>query len=285
MLLLPALLLPGTGFAQEPGSILDNCQIVAYYGHPRTRQMGILGEYTVADLAGREGGLDYGRPNLKTLAAQYDAANGEKCVVPGFHIVYGTVWRGGEIGIIGEEYLMPYIEYAEREGMIVILDHQLGKYSVAASITRMLPYLRYQSVHLAIDPEWHTTRPALEIGSVTGDEINQAQALIQQYLDENGIPGKKLLIVHQFKQSMIRARDAVHADFPRVDLVHMADGYGPPAVKGAQYDRNAEATNLSLKGFKLFFQVPFRRWGYDRPRMTPEAVLLLQPAPVVIIYQ
>jgi hypothetical protein len=285
VILLSALPAPDRGFAEEPGSVLENCQIVAYYGHPATRQMGILGEYSVEDLVHREGGLSYARPNLRTLAAEYDAANGEKCAIPAFYIVFGTVWPGGEIGVIGEERLMPYIEVAEREGMVVILDHQLGRYSVTDAVAKTLPYLRYQSVHLAIDPEWHTARPALEVGSVTGHEVNEAQALIQQYMEEHQISGKKFLIVHQFRAGMIRDREVIRTDFSRVDLVHVADGFGSPAVKRAQYDRNAQAEHLPLKGFKLFFQVPFRRWGYDRPLLAPQDVLALEPSPAIIIYQ
>ena len=172
----------------------------------------------------------------------------------------------------------------QENDFLVILDHQLGKYTVAEAITEMLPYLKYECVHLAIDPEWHTTRPAEELGYVTGEQINTAQVLIQQYLEDNGISGKKILVVHQFNQAMIRGREEVHP-FERVDLIHDDDGFGSPSVKRGEYAANAAAENLPLKGIKLFFERPWRDWGYDNPLMTPEEVLALKPTPVLIIYQ
>lgn len=266
---------PATAKPSVEGSILESCQIVAFYGQPNTYKMGVLGEYPIEELV----------PKLLELTAQYDALNGEKCIIPAFHIVFGTVWPGGEIGILGEAKLMEYINYAEKHGMLIILDHQLGKYEVTEAVAKMLPYLKFKSVHLAIDPEWHTDKPAIEIGHVTGEEINAAQALIQAYLEENGIPGKKILIVHQFTPVMIRNREAIRTDFSRIDLVHDADGFGSPAVKRGEYAYNAKAENMPLKGFKLFFQRPWRNWGYDNPLLTPAEVLALEPKPVLIIYQ
>ncbi len=255
-------------------SVLDDNQIVSFYGHPSTPKLGILGEHSVEELADR----------LRKMASEYDAINGEKGVTPAFHIIYGTVWPRGEVGILSEEKLMEYINYAEENDFLVILDHQLGKYTVAEAITEMLPYLKYECVHLAIDPEWHTTRPAEELGYVTGEQINTAQVLIQQYLEDNGISGKKILVVHQFNQAMIRGREEVHP-FERVDLIHDDDGFGSPSVKRGEYAANAAAENLPLKGIKLFFERPWRDWGYDNPLMTPEEVLALKPTPVLIIYQ
>jgi hypothetical protein len=81
--------------------------------------------------------------------------------------------------------------------MLVFVDHQIGKHSVKESMERILPFLRYPNVHLAIDPEWRTLKPMKEIGSITAEELNQAQRIMQDYMVANGISGIRMLVVHQ----------------------------------------------------------------------------------------
>jgi hypothetical protein len=258
----------------EKSLIKDN-QIILYYGFPGVKEMGILGEHSVEELAVR----------LKKLAAEYDNLNGDKGVIPAFHLIFGTVWPKGEIGIIQNTKLQKYIDFAEQNGFLVFIDHQLGKYSVEYAVNLLLPYLKYKSVHLAIDPEWHTLTPGEKLGQITGADVNLAQQLMQDYMEKNNIPDKKMLVVHQFNHKMISGRDAVRSDFSRVDLIHNADGFGNPAVKLDSYKMNKQATNMPNKGFKLFYRTPLRNWGTDSPLMTPADVLCLDPQPVFIMYQ
>lgn len=255
-------------------SVLASNQIVAYYGHPYSSLMGILGEYSAEELVGL----------LKDKAGAYDVLNGPRGVISAFHIVFGTVQPRGLIGVIDEETLLRYIELARQNNMLVILDHQIGRGTVAEAVSQMLSYLKYDNVHLAIDPEWHTPVPMEEIGDISGYDVNEAQRLMQQYLIDHNIPGKKILIVHQFAPIMITEREVISADYLRVDLVHDMDGFGHPITKNYHYEYNKLATNMPLKGFKLFY-AGARAWGYDNPLMTPSEVLALDPAPVVIIYQ
>lgn len=249
--------------------------IVAFYGHPDSRQMGILGRFSKEVLDEK----------LTSLAAEYDAANGDRGVVRAFYLIYGTVWPEGEIGIMSEKKLKEYIDYAADHDMIVFIDHQIGRYDPVASLKRMLPWLSYPNVHLALDPEWRTTRPMHEIGYVTGDELNGAQQAMDEYMERNEIEGERLMVVHQFKAKMIAARSRVRSDFGRVRLIHCADGFGTPAQKRAAYRYNAEATNIPLKGFKLFYNFGIRGAGYDNPLLTPAEVCSLSPHPALIIYQ
>jgi hypothetical protein len=84
---------------------------------------------------------------------------------------------------------------------------------------------------------------------------------------------------------MIRQRDVVETSFDRVTLVHTADGFGSPALKRHSYGHNARATNIPVKGFKLFFESKVPGAGWDVPLMLPEEVLALDPLPLVIMYQ
>jgi len=149
----------------------------------------------------------------------------------------------------------------------------------------MLPYLKYPNVHLALDPEWRTLKPLIEIGSVTADEINRAQQVMEDYIIQNNIPGERMLVIHQFNYIMIKNRGAVKADFSRVRLVHCADGFGHPGMKRDSYAYNALAENIPVKGFKLFYNFGIPGAGYDDPLMTPKQVYELVPRPYVIMYQ
>ncbi len=252
-----------------------NTDIVSFYGHPSSKRMGILGEYPKDKLAGL----------LSGYAQLFDAANGDRDVVPAFHLIYGTCWPEGEIGYLSSAVVDEYVRFAAERGMLVFLDHQIGKYTVEESVRRLLPFLRYPNVHLALDPEWRTLSPMKEIGSVTAGEINRAQELIQAYLVEHGLPGVRMLVVHQFTEKMIQDRSRVRADLDRVLPVHVMDGFGNPALKRNSYAQNAKAGNLPLKGFKLFFKSGYPGAGFDEPLMTPREVLGLAPAPVLIMYQ
>ncbi|MDR0998455.1 MAG: hypothetical protein LBL70_05250 [Treponema sp.] len=256
-------------------SPLLNNDILAFYGHPNSRNMGILGRYPIEELDTR----------LGTLAKEYAAVNGGRGVRKAFYIIYGTVWPEGEIGILGEPTLLRYIEYALAHDILIFLDHQIGRYDPVKSLERMLPYLRYPNVHLALDPEWRTAKPMKEIGSVTADEINRAQQAMEEYLVANKLPGERMLVIHQFKPWMINSRPQVLSNFSRVRLIHCADGFGNPNQKRVAYASNAEALNIPVKAFKLFYNFNIPGAGYDSPLLSPEEVYTLNPRPYVIMYQ
>jgi len=255
-------------------SILLNNDILAFYGHPKSRNMGILGRHTKEEL----------NVKLSDLATEYKTAGGRN-IIKAFYIIFGTVWPGGDIGIIQDSVLSEYIEYALENDILIFIDHQIGKYTPADGIKRMLPWLKYPNVHLALDPEWRTTKPMQEIGRVTADEINQVQRLMEDYMIENQIPGERLLVIHQFNHIMISNRDKVLSNFQKVRLVHCADGFGPPSMKRSAYAFNALAANIPIKSFKLFYNSGIPGAGYDNPLMTPKEVVELKPRPYIIMYQ
>ncbi len=259
----------------ERQPLLAGNQVLAFYGKPGAASMGILGEYPKEQLA----------PLLEAYARLYDEANGDLGIVPAFYLIYGTVWPEGEIGLLNRSVIEAYIEFAAERGWQVFLDHQLGKYDVESSVRSMLPFLAYPNVHLAIDPEWRTLKPMKEIGYITGAELNAAQKLVDDYLRDNGLPGVRMLMVHQFKPTMIIDAASVRADFDRVVLVHTADGFGSPSLKKNTYAGNARSLNMPVKGFKLFFESKVAGAGWDKPLMRPEEVLALDPMPLVVMYQ
>ena len=259
---------------RPPESLLLNNDILAFYGHPRSKNMGILGRYTKEEL----------NTKLNDLAAEYQAAGG-KNVCKAFYIIFGTVWPGGDIGIIQESLLKEYIDFAQENNILIFLDHQIGRFTPADSIKSMLPWLKYSNVHLALDPEWRTTKPMQEIGTVSAEEINQVQQIMEDYMVQNQIPGERLLVIHQFNYRMISNREKVNSGFTKVRLVHCADGFGNPQIKRATYAYNAQAVNIPVKGFKLFYNFDIPGAGYDSPLLSPKEVLSLNPRPYIVMYQ
>jgi len=256
-------------------SVLMNDDVLAFYGSPLSKRMGILGVHPIPELD----------RILGEWAVKYDQVNGDRGVRKAFYIIYGMAWPEGEIGLLRESRLLEYIEYAAANDILVFVDHQIGRYSVGEATKQLLPFLRYPNVHLALDPEWRTTKPMVEIGSVSAEEINDAQRMMQDYLIENGLPGERMLVIHQFNYKMIGGRERVQANFPRVRLIHCADGFGPPAVKKVAYNFNAQAPNIPVKGFKLFFNSGVPGTGFDEPLMRPEDVVSLEPRPYLVMYQ
>ena len=256
-------------------SVLLNNDVFALYGKPNAYTMGIIGQYSLENI----------EPVMDKFIKMYDEANKERGIIPAFYLIYGTCWPGGEIGILSNSVTRKYIEFAAERGWYVYLDHQIGKYSVEQAMNKILPFLKYPNVHLALDPEWHTTKPMEVIGSVTADEINKAQEMMDKYIKENNISGRRMLVIHQFNAIMIKNRQNVKTAFDRVQLIHCADGFGSPNLKKESYAFNAFAKNIPLKSFKLFLKTTVQGAGYDWPLMKPEEVFALNPRPYLIMYQ
>ncbi|MHC6201663.1 hypothetical protein ACYULU_00520 [Breznakiellaceae bacterium SP9] len=260
---------------EQKRSMLLNNDILAFYGHPNSVNMGILGRFTKEELLAK----------LKTLAAEYEQTENGKHVILAFYLIYGTVWPKGEIGIMSDALAQEWIDFAAEHDMLVFLDHQIGKYTPLQALDAMLPFLKNPNVHLALDPEWRTTKPMVEFGQVSGDEINNVNKAMERYMITNDIPGERFLVIHQFHTNMISNRAKIADNSERIRLVHCMDGIGRPQLKKDTYAFNALARNLPVKSFKLFYNFEIPGAGYDKPILLPEEVLKLNPRPYIIMYQ
>ena len=254
--------------------LLPEYRIVAYYGHPHDPAMGIVGEYEIKQLT----------EILREEAANYAAADPSRPVIPALEVIATVAQRepgsdGTYILDTDMETLTTYIDFAAEEGMLVILDLQIGRGTVANEIDKVRDLLTRPNVHLAIDPEFAVAEgeiPGEYIGSVTADSITYAQEVLAEIAATHGIP-PKILIVHQFREDMIQGKDQL-APVPGVQLVIDADGYGAPELKTAVYNFLVRNELIEFGGVKLFYR-------QDMPLMTPQEILALVPAPDVIIYQ
>jgi len=171
------------------------------------------------------------------------------------------------------------VRLTEQRHMLLFLDLQIGRSSVEAELRKVLPYLRYPNVHLALDPEFavgSSQVPGRSIGSLHAADVDDAQAVLQQLVATENLP-PKLLIVHQFLDSMVRDGNDIRR-YPGVELIIDMDGFGPADVKKVKYERYAGRPYAAYAGIKLFLQ-------HDPDLMSAEAELALQPTPAVVIYQ
>jgi hypothetical protein len=250
--------------------------LVAYYGHPNSRFMGIVGRHSLPELV-----------ELVTATAQsYQEILPDYRVIPAIYLIYGTVQPEGRIGFMSDAMVNRYIDYAKDHGVHIILDHQIGRYTLQQTMDRLLPYLVHPHVHLAVDFEWRTERPMQEIGFVRGEELTWMQQYMSDFLVRNNLPNTRFLIFHQFKSHMVRNHPAILVGFPQVELVHSTSGWGSPEEKRSTHAYNATVTQIPTKAFKLWYFYSDRPGiHFDNPLMTPQEVVDLIPQPRIIMYQ
>ena len=270
LMLVPALF-SNPSFAQQAAYSGDEL-IVGYYGRPNDKSLGVLGQYSIEELT----------PLIQAKADEYDKINGDQKVIPAYHLIYGLAT--GDPGRkkdyllpLSEAKLMKYINAAEDNGFLVFIDTQLGAETPVEAITPVLKYLKYSSVHLAVDPEFEVNGldipPGRKIGHISGEQINQVQSAMIDYMNENNISEKKILMVHSFTEGMVTDKDKVKVN-KEIDLLMNLDGHGSPSLKIKVYNDlyTARIASNIPGGFKLFFKE-------DKPSiMTPQQALGLESA-------
>ncbi len=264
-----SILFSAAGFSADKAEQLPTRDeiIVAYYGRPGVSSLGVLGQYSLETLM----------PKIKAKAAEYTKVTGNQNIVPAFDIIYGLAaadpGRDKDYIIpLLDDKLMKYINAANANGFAVFIDLQLGKMTPAEAVKPVLKYLKYKNVHIAIDPEFEvhglSVAPGKLVGHITGDEVNQVQSAMTDYLNENGIQEEKILVVHMFRGSMIQDKKSIK-HYEKIKLIMNLDGHGSPKLKVSIYN-NLYTESVAAKvagGFKLFFQE-------DKPSlMTPKQVL------------
>jgi hypothetical protein len=265
-----------TGPAVLPGSLLPANRIVAYYGNPYSKRMGILGELPPEVML----------EHLERTAAKWAAADTATPVRPALHLIV-TVAQGkpGSDGRYRMRHTAATIDkvagWAERKGWLLFLDIQVGQSTVEAELPRLLPWLARPYVHLALDPEFSMKDgliPGRKIGTMDAAEVNYASGVLARLVDSLQLP-PKVLVVHRFTESMLTNASRIRLD-PRVQVVIDMDGFGTKALKRAIYKYVVIEEPVQFTGFKLFTKA-----RNDRPMMSPEDVLRLSPQPLYIQYQ
>ena len=264
--------------APLPGSVLPGKRILAYYGNPLSKRMGILGEIPPEQMLAR----------LDRETAAWNAADPAHPVQPALQLI-ASVAQGdaGKDGMYRYRVVPALIEkvygWAHARNALLFLDVQIGKSTLTDEITPLLPYLQRPDVHLGLDPEFAMTKgglPGKRVGTLDARHINQAVDLLADLVTRYHLP-PKVLVVHRFTGPMLTNAREIKRD-PRVQIVMNMDGWGPPYGKRATWSRFIYPYPVQYTGFKLFYHNDTKQ---GHKLMTPADVLELRPKPLYIQYQ
>ena len=261
-----------------PGSILPQKRIVAFYGNPLSKKMGILGELPPDQMLAR---FD------KEIAA-WTKADPTHPVQPALHLItvvaQGSPGKDGKYRMRMTDSLVNMVYgWAQKRNAIMFLDVQVGQSTVQQELPRLVPFLQRPNVMLAIDPEFSMkdgSPPGKKIGTMSSADVNYAINLLANLVTQYHLP-PKILIVHRFTRRMLTDSKGIKLD-PRVQVVINMDGWGQPWLKYDSYRAYVEAEPVEYTGFKLFYHNDTKKGD---PLLTPAEVLMLNPKPLYIQYQ
>jgi hypothetical protein len=263
------------------GALLPNRRIVAYYGNPHSKKMGVLGEYPEQQMLSM----------LDKTVQQWRAADPSMPVIPAIHLV-SVVAQGaaGPDGMWRRRESAQTIEQAygwakSRKGLLFV-DIQAGHSTLQAELPLLLKYLERPDVHLGVDPEFYMhykregVRPSAKVGQMMASDVNYVIQTLDRLVAEKKLP-PKILVVHRFRADMVPDAENIRPT-PRVQVVMDMDGWGPPWLKFDSYRDYIVTHPVQFTGFKLFYHNDTRKGD---ALLTPAEVLFLLPRPLYIQYQ
>lgn len=262
--------LPGGGHL-----IFDGKRYIALYGSPLSAALGVLGEQ----------GLEATIERAANTAAPYRELTEDE-VVPSLEIIVTVASGGaGEDGNYSNEWpaedFIPYVEAAQAAGQYVVIDFQPGRSDFLSQVKQYEKLLAYPNVGVGLDPEWRLgpdELPLTRIGHVEADEVNQVITYLADYVRDNALP-QKALVLHQFQIQMLRDREKIDLSRPELAVVVHADGQGPQAQKSATWAALHKDASADLHwGWKNFYDE-------DHPMRTPEQTYQVIPLPDFVSYQ
>lgn len=205
---------------------------------------------------------------------------------------------------VDPDTIQAYADFCQSHHLLLFLDLNIGLAPVMEEVNYFLPYLeKYTFAHMAIDPEWmfprHDGIPGVNLSNVRASDLNPIIQAVAELPMKYHVP-RKILIIHQYRPSgdgTANPHDAGQAEIAdkqnllfdtRVDVVIHVDsvgGYvGDRADKIQQYTNWVKGdmqkySNFQYGGFKLFYHIESKT-----RLMTPQEVLALDPAPLVVTY-
>ena len=270
-----------TGPAPLAGALLPGHRIVAYYGNPNSRKMGVLGEYPEQQMLSM----------LDETVAMWRKADPSTPVLPAIHLV--TVVAQGSAGpdrawrrrenpqIIEQAY-----RWAQSRKGLFFVDVQTGHSTLQQELPPLLKYLERPDVHLGIDPEFHMhhtragIRPSVKVGQMMASDVNYVIDTLDTLVREKNLP-PKVLVVHRFRADMLPDAQNIKPKAGVQVVIHM-DGWGPAWLKFDSYKDYVVQHPVAFTGFKLFYRNDTKT---GEPLLTPGEVLGLLPRPLYVQYQ
>lgn len=206
--------LPGGGqlvFGTEEAPL----RYVSLYGSIQTDKLGPLGEQDAAATMQR---------TIREAAAFTTAWDTQ--VVPAVEILvtvagekpgasgkYSHMWPAADIE--------PWIEQAERDGVLVLLTFQPGRYSFPEQVHEYASLLAHPNVGVRLEPRWRyetAARANGRSGAVDAGEVNDVVSYLSEVVASHDLP-QKVVAISQSSPGQVRNRGTLITDDPRVPLL------------------------------------------------------------------
>lgn len=267
---------PVKGPEPLPGSILPAKRIIAFYGNPLSKGMGILGAFEHEDMLRK----------LDAEVAAWNRLDPATPVQPALHLI-ALVANGhpGGNGLYRTRHDSALIErvygWAKSRDALLFIDLQVGRSTLQNELPWIEKFLVRPDVHLGIDPEFSMKNggvPGQRVGTYDAADINFASRFLANLVEKHGLP-PKILVVHRFTPGGVTNTRKIVLD-PRVQIVMHMDGFGAPWVKRDTYWRDIKREPVQFTGWKQF-----TRLRNDRPPTPRGEILRLWPVPLYIQLQ
>ena len=267
---------PVKGPTPLPGSILPARRIIAFYGNPLSKRMGILGEFASDDMLGK----------LDAEIAAWNRIDPEHPAQPALHlIVLVADAQPGSSGKYRTRHDSAMVErvygWAQSRKALLFLDLQVGQSTLQYELPWIEKFLKRPDVHLGIDPEFSMKGggiPGKRIGTYDAADINYAILFLAGLVEKHKLP-PKILVVHRFTPGGVTNTKKITLD-PRVQVVMHMDGFGPAWMKRDTYWRDIKREPVQFTGWKQFTKAK-----NDRPPTPRGEILRLWPVPLYIQIQ
>lgn len=268
---------PVAGPTPLPGAILPHRRIIAYYGNPLSRRMGLLGEFPPDEMLRR----------LDQEVAEWRRLDPKTPVQPALHLVavvaQAAPGRDGRYRARMDSALVERVYgWARSRDALMFVDVQVGLSTLERELPALERFLKRPDVHLGIDPEFSMkdgrTPPGKKIGTYDAADINYATDFLAGLVTKYQLP-PKILVVHRFTQSGVTNYKKIRLD-PRVQIVMEMDGFGEPWLKRDSFHRYIKKEPVQFVGWKQF-----TKKKNDNPPTPREEILRLYPVPVYVQLQ
>jgi hypothetical protein len=270
-----------TGPAPIAGALLPKNRIIAYYGNPHSKKMGVIGEYPEQQMLAM---LD------RTVAA-WKAADPKTPIIPAIHLVSvvaqgapgsDRMWRRRET----PQMIERTYNWAKSKKGVLFLDIQASHSTLQQELPPLLKYLERPDVHLGVDPEFYMhhdkegVRPSAKIGTMMAADINYVIRTLDKLVADKNLP-PKILVVHRFTKRMVPDAENIRPT-SRVQVVMHMDGWGPPWLKFDSYRDYIVNHPVQFTGFKLFYHNDTKKGD---ALLTPNELVQLRPRLSYVQYQ
>jgi hypothetical protein len=272
---------PVSGPAPADGAILPNKRVIAFYGNPLSKRMGILGEIPPDQMLAK----------LDGVVKEWAEADPETPVQPALHFIavvaQGAPGKDGKYRLRMDSSLIEQVYgWAQKRDALLFLDIQAGFSTVQEELPRLMKFLERPNVHLGLDPEFYMhydkegVPPGKKIGTLSSADINWTIRQLSELSEKKGIP-PKVLVIHRFTRPMVRGYKEIKLD-PRVQIVMHMDGWGAPWLKFDSFKDYVIDEPVQFTGFKLFYKNDTKKGD---KLLTAGELVQLKPRLVYIQYQ